>query len=157
MADTINIQQILDENLSLRRQVIEHFTEDETRAEQEMVNSNIANRNAILSLRQFEFQSINNANQRYLETSRTETANYNKLDWARRRTKELRRSVNKEQNSVRRLRILKKSVPQIEAQNKINEQKELDQKANQLATLRFNNMLSFRRQTEAQRLSTPVN
>jgi hypothetical protein len=162
MADTINVQQLISENENLRNQAIEHFREDESRAEQDMDNSIRANREAIFSLRQFELQSINNANDRYLQASRTESANFNKLEAAKIRGKQLRRSVSQEQNSVRRLKTLRRNIPQIEAQKQAEQQKQIQQKAEEMASRRINNIVSFSPKNNAitlteKRLTSAVN
>ena len=141
MAESINIQQLISENESLRNQAIKHFREDESRAEQDMANSIRANREAIFSLRQFELQAINNANDRYFQTSKTESANFNKLSAARLRSKELRRNVSREQNSVRRLKTLRINMPQMEAQKAAEQKKEIQQKAEEMASLRVNSVI----------------
>jgi hypothetical protein len=153
MADTINVQTLLERISSLEKENAAHYKDDQQAAQQRLAEAQNQSRQSLAQERAFENDQIRAANAKYASLRSMRRNAFTNLLEARTDNKLAQSRLSKKAAEILANRNLIRSRPIIEAREQAQKQKVMDQQVNSKVDQRLNNITTFRLQTEEQRLT----
>ena len=157
MAETIKVQDLLNQIGKLERENAAHYKDDQRAAEQRLVQAQRQSRQTLRQERNFEIQQTQATNAKIASFRATRQNTFGNLQEARFENKLAQSRLSKKAAEILANKNLIRSRPLIEARERAQNQQAMESQVNSRVDQKINRILLLRKQTTEQRLATDVN